>query len=291
MCLVALALGQSDRFPLILASNRDEFFDRAAALLGWWSPAPGAPELLGGRDLQAGGTWLALAPTGRMALVTNVRGGDPGPIDAPSRGGLVPAWLSAEHAFEPHWARIEAAGYHGFNLIAGDAARGEWFWAGSDVAGPRRLTPGLYGLSNAALDTPWPKVQRLKLALRQALATSANDPVDRLAGQLFAALGDPRCADDAELPATGVPLVLERQLSAAFIRTPDGRYGTRCSTLVVTEITAQGPQTHVIEHSFGPGIQPAVERRTQLAPWPQPTQPTDGAKRGQAPIVERVLAS
>jgi uncharacterized protein with NRDE domain len=288
MCLVALALGQSDRFPLILASNRDEFFDRPAAPLAWWTSESGTARVLGGRDLQAGGTWLALTPTGRLALVTNVRSGLPGPAGAPSRGGLVPAWLSAEHAFEPHWARIEAAGYHGFNLIAGDTARGEWFWAGSDITGPQRLTAGLYGLSNAALDTPWPKVQRLKLALRESLAASGADPVDRLAEQLFAALGDPRCADDAELPATGVPLVLERQLSASFIRIPDGRYGTRCSTLVVTETTAQGPVTHVIERSFGLGAQPVVERRTQLVPWPP------GSERGvvgPAPITERVLAS
>lgn len=291
MCLVALALGQSDRFPLVLASNRDEFFDRPAAPLAWWRSEPDAPELLGGRDLQAGGTWLALTPTGRLALVTNVRGGVSGPEGAPSRGALVPAWLSADHAFETHWARIEAAGYHGFNLIAGDATRGEWFWAGSDIAGPQRLTTGLYGLSNAALDTPWPKVQRLKLVLRQALAASADDPVDRLAGQLFAALGDPRCADDAQLPATGVPLVLERQLSATFIRTPDGRYGTRCSTLVVTENTAQGSLTHVIERSFGPGAHPTVERRTQLKPWPPRKQRSGSAAHGPAPIVERVLAS
>jgi uncharacterized protein with NRDE domain len=331
MCLVALAIGQSERFPLVLTSNRDEFFDRPTAALDWWQPAPGDPAVLAGRDLQAGGSWLGLSATGRLALVTNVRDGLPQSAEAPSRGSLVTDWLLSSEPFETHWARLADAGHNGFNLVAADLDQDEWHWAGNRTVGgaisdgrtqiprPLRLLTGLHGLSNAALDTPWPKVQRLKAAVQAALNTAAadrsstaQDPpqsslgqtfaaergngqghdqgddqgdgqaswasddgvLDGLIEQLFAALGDNRTADDALLPATGLPLALERQLSAAFIRTPDGRYGTRCSTLVVTETTPSGRVTHVIERSFGAcrdvddakGLARCVERRTRLAP-------------------------
>ncbi|WP_428423932.1 NRDE family protein [Methylibium sp.] len=269
MCLVALALDQDRRFPLVLASNRDEFFDRPTARLAWWAPEGGGPDILGGRDLQAGGTWLGLTAAGRLALVTNVRAPVKQDPTAPSRGGLVAHWLRGEQPLDRFWTQVALSGYNGFNLIAADFARGECLWASSTTALPRRIERGLYGLSNAGLDTPWPKVTQLKTRVKAALAgLRANEPVDVLAGRLFDALIDRSLAADAELPSTGIPHDLERQLSAAFIRTTDGRYGTRCSTLVLTERVKRQLVTHVFERSYavGPGV--ALLRHSRLLDWP-----------------------
>jgi uncharacterized protein with NRDE domain len=272
MCLVALALGQSDRFPLVLAANRDEYFERRSAPLEWWTP-PGQPTpILAGRDLQGGGTWLGLNAAGRLALVTNVRSPGGNVATAPSRGALVPRWLAGDLAFDAYWREVSTGGYNGFNVIAADVAHGAWLWASNAAASPRVLGPGLYGLSNAALDTPWPKAVRLKEGLRSALAraASAEEPVDALAARLFEALADPSMAATVELPSTGIPVALERQLSAVYIRTPDGRYGTRCSTLVITERVGSQAFTQVFERSFDadPAAAPTL-RRTLLADWPK----------------------
>lgn len=269
MCLVALALDRHPRFPLVLASNRDEFLDRPSAPLAWWTPEGGRTPILGGRDLQAGGSWLGLTRAGRLALVTNVR--EPGlPQDpaAPSRGALVSGWLGSGESFDAHWPRVAAAGHPGFNLIAADLAGGQWHCAGrhgGQYRSPRRLGPGLYGLSNAALDTPWPKTERLKARLAEALDTATT--AEALATALLAALADPQPAPDAALPRTGVPLDWERGLSSALIRLPERRYGTRCSTLLIAERQPDGAlRTLVIERSHD-GAAPS-ERCERLADWP-----------------------
>lgn len=246
MCLVALALEASVRFPLVLASNRDEFFDRPAAGLGWWTPEGGSVPVLGGRDLRSGGTWLALDATGRLALVTNVRNPADNDPAAPSRGEIPLAWLQGGMSAQALAARLETRRYNGVNVLAAEAGR--WWWMSNRAAGPRPLGPGLHGLSNAALDTPWPKVERLKRRLGDALVQP--DSAESLAEALFAALADPAPAPDALLPSTGVSPEWERQLSPAFIRTPDGRYGTRCSTLVIAERIGSRLVTRVIERSF-----------------------------------------
>jgi len=266
MCLVALAIERHPRFPLVIASNRDEFFQRPTAPLDWWAPAPGAPDVLSGRDLQSGGTWLGLTAFGRIALLTNVRGGRVHEADAPSRGHIVTDWLAARERTADFWTRVALSGHNGFNLIAADFRRGECF-AGSNIDGrTQRLGPGLYGLSNAGLDTPWPKVVALKNELRTALESAST--VDALAERLFAALGDRSIATDDALPRTGIPLVWERQLSAAFIRTPEARYGTRCSTLVITERSAHLPITHVFERSFDSSGAAASLQSFSMTNWP-----------------------
>ncbi|MEP7100518.1 MAG: NRDE family protein [Burkholderiales bacterium] len=266
MCLVALAIDQHPRFPLVIASNRDEFFARPTARLGRWKPSPDAPDVLSGRDLQSGGTWLGLTAQGRMALLTNVRGARPHEADAPSRGSIVTDWLAARESTADFWTRIALSGHNGFNLIAADFRRGECFFASNVDGQPRRLGPGLYGLSNAGLDAPWPKVVALKAQVREALAASAS--ADALAAQLFAALGDRSIASDDALPRTGIPLTWERQLSAAFIRTPDERYGTRCSTVVITERSERQPITHVLERSFNWSGAVALLRSSSMRNWP-----------------------
>lgn len=266
MCLVAVAIDQSRRFPLVIAANRDEYFERATARLAWWTPSDGGPAILGGRDLEGGGTWMGLTAKGRIALVTNVRDGlRERDADAPSRGKVVLDWLSARDSSDRFWMRAALSGYARFNLIAADFALGECFWASNDGSHPQRLERGLYGLSNAALDTPWPKVRALKEKVASALAA---DSVDQLATELFAALADRSFATDAELPATGIPLDRERQLSPVFVRTPDLRYGTRASTLVLTERVGRRLVTHVLERSFGAHGGVALLRRASLRDWP-----------------------
>jgi uncharacterized protein with NRDE domain len=266
MCLVALAIDENRRFPLVIATNRDEFFERPAARMGWWTPAEGGPEILAGRDLQAGGTWLGLTASGRLALVTNVRRPQDTDPDAPSRGGIVPHWLRTELRPDQFWMQTSLSGYAPFNLIAADFRRGDCFWASNDHAIPRRIERGIFGLSNAALDTPWPKVTKLKTRLGEALKTA--DSVDQLSSLLFTALADREAAPDDQLPATGIGRDRERVLSPAFIRTPDNGYGTRCSTIIITEKIKRQLVTHVFERTFtaGPGL--ALLRRTVLKDWP-----------------------
>lgn len=292
MCLAALALDQNRRFPLVIAGNRDEFFDRAAARLAWWRPEETGPEILGGRDLTAGGTWLGLTLQGRLGLVTNVR--DPRRNDphAPSRGDIIPLWLRSGQPLDRFWPRVSMSGYNGFNLIAADFAQGECFWISNTGEPPKRLGKGIYGLSNAQIDTPWPKVQRLKS--RMAEAIQAFDEVDDLADDLFDALADRTPAPDEQLPHTGVGLEWERALSPAFIRTADGRYGTRCSTLVIAERANKRLVTHVFERSFSPQTGMALLRRVSLKNWPprhtltsvpgEPPAPADASESG--PISE-----
>ena len=266
MCLVAIAIDHSRRFPLVVASNRDEYFERPTAGLAWWSPKPGDPAILSGRDLESGGTWMGLTAQGRFALLTNVRGVLPVEPGAPSRGRVVTDWLTCDQETGDFWMRTALSGYNGFNLIAADFRHGECFWASNTKAHPQRLARGLYGLSNGRLDEPWPKVGALKARLQTALDASAS--ADRLATQLFAALADRTLAADAALPRTGVPLDRERQLSAAFIASPDRRYGTRCSTVIITEKTGHQPLTHVYERSFDADVVVTHLRRSQLRNWP-----------------------
>ncbi len=209
---------------------------------------------------------MGLTAEGRLALLTNVR--DPGRKDpaAPSRGRIVPDWLAGRERTDRFWMRSALSGYNGFNLVAFDFRQGECFWATNDDRHPQRLERGIHGLSNAALNTPWPKVEALKSRLREAIDSAAT--VDTMSAQLFDALADRSEAPDEALPRTGVPLDWERRLSAAFIRTPDTDYGTRCSTLIVTERVNRHLVTHVLERTFSATGGVALLRRSTLKNWP-----------------------
>jgi uncharacterized protein with NRDE domain len=226
--LILLAVSAVPSFPLVVAANRDELYDRPSQPAGWW---PEAPELLAGRDLRGGGTWLGVTRSGRFAAVTNYReplvGPPPG---ARSRGNLVRSVLTASEA--PSSALEKAASsqhsYGGFNLIAGTFAR----LLSLSNRGSGRIEPvqpGWHGLSNRVLDTPWPKVRRGLELMRRIVGTTSepNGLVDRL----LELLSDRRVPDDAELPDTGVGLELERALGRIFIEM-DG-YGTRSSTVLL----------------------------------------------------------
>jgi len=211
-----------------LAANRDEFFRRTAEPMHWWSEAPG---LLAGRDLVGGGTWLGMTRDGRFAALTNYRAPHEMRADAPTRGTLVSNWLlgepSAERTPLAYLQRVAQDGeiYHGFNLLVGDWSRRELAWyCNRSATAPALLAAGTHGISNAVLDTPWPKLARKRAELSALLANDALAPLERL----IELMRDPRLARDGELPSTGIPLERERALSAAFIESPD--YGTRGTT-------------------------------------------------------------
>lgn len=263
MCLAAIALGPAHpRFVFVVAANRDEFHDRPTAPLAWWEDDR---DILAGRDLQAGGSWLGLSRSGRFALLTNVRAPSAAESGAPSRGTLVADWLQDNTGAQTFWAAQASLGHRPYNLIAADLAQGACWWMNPELPAPQRMDCGLHGLSNAQLDTPWPKVQVLKQRVADAMAACAD--AGQLAQRLFAALTDDALSDDAELPHTGVPLDLERALSAAFIRAPQRGYGTRCSTVV---ISAAG-STHVWERSYARDGTPAATRHEVLPGWPPQT--------------------
>ena len=224
MCLILLGWQAHPDFPLVVAANRDEFHARATAPADFW---PQDPRLLAGRDLVAGGTWMGITRTGRFAALTNYR--DPAQMrpDAPSRGALVSHFLQGTATPLAYLQALAPQGkdYNGFNLLVGDGETLCWY---SNISGEvQTLAPGVYGVSNELLDTPWPKVEAAKSDLSRALHALPNDTA------LFQLLRDDRIYPDDALPRTGVSLELERMLSAAFIR--NERYGTRSSTVLLRD--------------------------------------------------------
>lgn len=230
MCLIALAWKIHARHRLVVGANRDEFHARAAAPAGRWDDAPA---VIAGRDLVAGGTWLGVSDEGRFAAVTNVRDGRLPPKMARSRGALTADFLRSTESplAAAGRAHDERAQYGGFNLLlmAGD----ELVYVGSHGDPPRSLPPGLYALSNAMLDTPWPKLARLRQSFGELIARHPGGDDDELESDIFDLLDDREPAADADLPDTGVGLAVERLLSAPFIVSPE--YGTRCSTVVMID--------------------------------------------------------
>jgi uncharacterized protein with NRDE domain len=220
MCLILLAWRAHPEFPCVLAANRDEFHERETASADWWSGEAG---ILAGRDLHAGGTWLGVTRRGQFAALTNFRDGGARRATAPSRGMLVSELLESGRSVPESLSYLERAGprYNPFNILFSDGRRLGVYE--SALGEGRELGPGVFGLSNHLLDTPWPKVQNAKTALTAALADPRDTDV------ILHLLRDDRPASDGDLPRTGATLEWERLLSSAFVRAPD--YGTRCSTL------------------------------------------------------------
>jgi uncharacterized protein with NRDE domain len=237
MCLIALAWQAHPDYPLLVAANRDEFYARPTAPARFWSDAP---DLLAGRDLREGGTWMGITRQGRFAALTNVR--DPAAATGRlSRGLLVADFLRSNTAPLDYLEQVAAQrnDYGGFNLLVGD--RRQLAWYNNREGEPLLLQPGVHGLSNKRLDTPWPKVRKLKAGF----STHLGDEPDPEA--LLQLLADETLAPDAELPDTGIGLPLERLLSACFIRSP--QYGTRASTLLMAGPT----RARFIEQGFDQG--------------------------------------
>jgi uncharacterized protein with NRDE domain len=251
MCLILIAYRTHPRYDLLVAANRDEFHDRPTAPLAFWDDSP---QVLAGRDLKEGGTWLGITRAGRFAALTNYR--DPSRVlpNAPSRGRLVSDYLqgaeSAHHYLDRLMARAD--GYNGFNLLLGDAEG--LYYCSNRAGGVRALPPGLYGLSNHLLDTPWPKLERGRRALGRLL-DHGSDPTPEA---LLDMLADRTPAPDAELPHTGVPLEWERWLSPIFIDAPG--YGTRSSTVLLAD---GGGRARMVETTWAD----ASQREFRLS-WP-----------------------
>ncbi|HYD80157.1 MAG TPA: NRDE family protein [Paucimonas sp.] len=227
MCLIVFAWQVIPGMPLIAAANRDEYYERPTAPADWWQDHP---NVYAGRDLRSGGTWIGITREGRFAAVTNVRAANEKRVDVPSRGKLVTDYLTGNLPAEEYIDRLaaRAAQYNGFNLLVGDAERLIWYsnrpGDPPDARHGRALEPGIYGLSNASLDTPWPKVVRTKAQFASLLCQGA--PKDAYLEMLT----DTARASDCRLPDTGIGIERERLLSPVFIELPD--YGTRSSTVV-----------------------------------------------------------
>jgi uncharacterized protein with NRDE domain len=249
MCLILFAWKMHENFPLVLAANRDEFYERPSAPAAFWEEAP---DLLAGRDLREGGTWLGITRKGRLAALTNYRDPKSLKTGAPSRGRLVSDYLRSREIPEAYLHRIapDADRFNGFNLLVGDP--GDLFCF-SNRGIRERLDPGIYGLSNHLLDTPWPKVERGKSMLKDLLKEQ-KDPSPEA---LFALLADRTRPPDDLLPDTGVGLAWERVLSPLFIESPV--YGTRSSTALL--IDRRGGVTFA-ERVFNGGGDPRTARFT-----------------------------
>jgi uncharacterized protein with NRDE domain len=249
MCLLVLAWKSHPRYRLILAGNRDEFHDRPAAPLGWWQDDP---RILGGRDLKAGGTWLGVARSGRFGIVTNYRDLMAPVEGAPSRGNLVPRFLTGATSPKEFLDDLRGAAmrYSGFNLLVG-GTRALYYFSNRGPKDPMALPPGVYGLSNHLLDTPWPKLART----RERFNALLNEP-DIQSEDVFAMLADREQAPIDNLPSTGLPADWERVVSAPFI--VNERYGTRCSSLLLVE---RNGRTVLHERRFdASGVQSGTSR-------------------------------
>lgn len=223
MCLVVLATGLHPDYPLILAANRDEFHARPAKEAHWW---PDKPDVVGGRDLQAGGTWLALQRGGRFATVTNFRDAEPPHPGHHSRGFLVTGFLEGELPPQDYLATIDEEKYAGFNLLVGDAR--EVAYLSNREDGTRALAPGIYGLSNALLDGPWHKVESTRNRL--AALVDSNEINETT---LMRLMNDRGRAPVAEVETGHLDFETAYAITAPFIVLPD--YGTRCTTVVIAD--------------------------------------------------------
>lgn len=258
MCLLVLAWRCHARHRLVVAANRDEFHTRAAAPLDRWKDPPG---VIGGRDLLAGGAWFAVDARQRFGIVTNFREFGRRRRSAPSRGGLIPAFLSGEASPADHLRQVEtdAPGYAGFNLLLGD---GTSLWYASNRADrfARELPPGIYGLSNEFLDTPWPKLVRVRARFESLLEDARSADDGRLADSLFEMLADREPAPPDSVPPGDLSPEWARKLSAPFVL--DATYGTRCSTVLTIDhrlriaerrFDAQGSPTGESEYLLNDG--------------------------------------
>jgi len=222
MCLIVFAYKIVPGSPLILAGNRDEFYQRPAEKAHVWKTKP---SVIAGKDKKAGGTWLGLSASGRVAAITNYRDMSSIKTNAPSRGDIVKNALLSPLSTKEYLKKLKksADDYNGFNLITG--TREKLFYFNNITMRISRLDPGLYGISNALLDTPWPKTVWAKGRFREILNSDSRKTND-----YFSMLASSKKYPPEKLPETGLSLEMEKAVSSVFIKTED--YGTRCSTVL-----------------------------------------------------------
>jgi uncharacterized protein with NRDE domain len=238
MCLILLSYKMYPNYRLILAANRDEFYNRPTAPLNYWADHP---EVLAGRDLKANGTWLGVTRSGRIAALTNFRESGPQIEKAPSRGMLIRNYLTGNSSPQRYLQAVREAAntYNGFNLITGDES-GIYYYS-NRAKQVQKLKSGFHGISNHLLNTPWPKVKKGKSSLQSQL--NGKEKIDP--EKIFGILSNRSFPPDDELPDTGVGLQWERILSPLFIISPD--YGTRSSSIV---LIAKSGQVTIMERTF-----------------------------------------
>ncbi|WP_050183496.1 NRDE family protein [Domibacillus robiginosus] len=236
MCLIAIAYQVNRDKPLVVAANRDEFYGRPTLPSHWWEEAP----ILAGRDLEKGGTWMELSKNGRFCALTNYR--EPGVEgkEKASRGHIVRSFLESEASAEVFLNNLdrEKKRYPGFNVIAG-TIEALWVYSSRSGSRPFRLPPGIHAISNAFLNTPWPKTVKIKQGMKESFGRKE---------EMFSMLQDRERAADEALPDTGVTIEWERLLSPIFIESP--HYGTRCSTVLQVNSCRQAQWT---ERTFKSG--------------------------------------
>lgn len=225
MCLIAFAYKVSPEYPLILVANREEFYDRPTEKAHFWKGTE-KHRILAGKDLKAGGTWFGVSENGKWAAVTNHRDMKSIKETAPTRGNLIPDFLKTKETGKEYLLKLQdgAERYNGFNLLVGDSTGIYHYSNISDVI--TKIEPGIHGVSNALLNTPWPKLEKAKEMLKKKLQ---NEDLSK--ASLFDLLNDQSQAQEDELPNTGLSDELEKALSSIFIDTKN--YGTRCSTLLI----------------------------------------------------------
>ena len=225
MCLIVFANNYHPKYKLIFAANRDEFYNRPSSAAGFWKENS---EILAGRDLQAGGTWMGITKKGKFAAITNFRDLKNHRNDAPSRGKLTLDFLANHFYPEEYYSLLKSDlnKFNGFNLILGNID--ELYYFSNKNEELKKLEPGIHGISNAVLNTPWPKVEKSKKQLKALLGQNEIHP-----HEVMNILYDKNKAADDMLPDTGVGIELERMLSPVFIKSE--KYGTRCSTVVLVD--------------------------------------------------------
>jgi uncharacterized protein with NRDE domain len=238
MCLVVIGWQKHSDFPLIVAGNRDEFHSRPTREVHWW---PDKPDIVGGRDLQAAGTWLALHRNGRFATVTNYRDAEPPTAGRRSRGHLVTDFLESSDESLTYLNGIDGEAYAGFNLLVSDGD--SLAWSSNRGDGARVLPPGVYGLSNALLDSPWHKVARSKAGLEQLIGQNKVNE-----SELLRLLNDRTRAPVNEVETGRLPFNTAHSISAPFIVLPD--YGTRSSSVALCD---KAGNWRLHERRFDPG--------------------------------------
>ncbi|NVJ48958.1 MAG: NRDE family protein [Gammaproteobacteria bacterium] len=265
MCLIAFAIGERRDYPLILLANRDEFFQRPTAPLQQWSQAP---ELFGGRDQFAGGTWLALDRSGRFAAVTNFRQ-HPSAKATRSRGELVVNALTTDLPLVDFFQQLSQhdQDYQGYNLVVGDILQQQVFYHNNSNGQTQKLPPGIYALSNGPLATPWPKMN----FWRERLEHYVKAPQIDEQALLHLAQQQPPIAPE-HLPDTGIGSKLEQTLAAPFIQpfTLNGQvYGTRSTALLISQVS-----DNLVTTAFQEWQWPSVPNQAQTEPSRLPLEPT-----------------
>lgn len=229
MCLIGFVWDSHPKYKLIFVSNRDEFYNRSSAPIHFWKESP---DLIAGKDLEGGGTWLGTTRKGRFAAITNYR--DPKNIkqNAPTRGMLTYNFLAGLDSPEEYLSQIstKAKDYNGFNLLVGDLLKGELYFFSNYENKIKKVEKGIYGLSNALLNTPWHKVNKVKEKLTKI---TTENPERIESTLLLKTLIDKEMPEDSQVQQTGLPMRLEKMLSPMFIESED--YGTRASSVILLD--------------------------------------------------------